>query len=481
MTARGGWTVVGKSGKPIRNQPIINKIKEKKKKVQGEKINVVDRVPLDVLIHLFSFLPCIYGFGEISPKIRETCVRWFRILTNINLLIRIWPVQSVYSRNPSYMNSPHLISCKYLNETLVAPTAGTASQLVFTYASAREIYDERYYSKTIEYEGNYYGRAFLETFKPNIWRHMRLPTSEELDNLDIHEFFNRGEIAFRYAISQISLYTMDEYQGIHSLARAFGNKAVSVEFVDWCMNQPWLFKYPSGIAEFVKYGFPLDYIERYLDIPMQCDYKERPRIRQIPIDPKKARDKTIGYIYNELTFRLFIYLDDNEHNNNERSDNKYLKDAMNRFYRLAPRKIVQTSFCDYLRHWKERKNRKPNSYQFWYEICIKNQDVHPLSDIQVPTWFWKNHKQFKEFDKRAYEEKLYKEQKRYDEKIDILRKKVLQQMEKSYNDYDHYYDYDYDDDYGFPRSERHLDLTDPYDVIEAAGRRDMYLEWSDSE
>ena len=456
------WILVGKNGKtsPIVDEKRKQKNRQKKKQTQKRRrerarTNVIDTIPTDVLLYIFSFLPCIYGRyyhssdDRINERFRETCMRWFRIFTDINLLVRIWPVRSLDSN--IFGNQPHMITETYLNKTLVAPTTGTINQLVFTYP------------KTGGDVSNY-GRLFLNTFRPNIWKNMRLPIWEEIDHLDHVEFLSRGETAFRHLMSIAPELNVDEYRGITELARAYDRKMVSVEFVDWCMDQSWLCKYPKGIVLLLNSEFPLDYIEKYANIPMQFDFNDYPYSRKVKI--KNPRQRTVEKICNELicAFRFSLF-----NHTSSRRDPKYLQDALQRFYRLAPLGVIRNWFCDYLRVFTDN-NKNPEEC-ILYHIAIKNQGIHPLSGINVPTWFWKDHQEFREFTKK--EEKRQREEAdlKYDKKIDILREKVKQ---KQYESRYHYYDDDYySDEIG--------DLTDSRDVLDAAARYNLYVVSSDEE
>lgn len=385
----------------------------------------MDSIDEDLLKLIFGYLHpanmVVFGrngYYDKSLLIANTCKRWFRILMNINNHRNIWDTWNV-----EIVTSWRI---SLLKSTRYPPTQITMNKICITKDD--------------------YINAFLQCYKPDIWKNISLPTWNDLyqyknknGKLELNYFFeicidsknspvallhvidlckkNDPELLYEYSLrdSYDGEYGVPNYNLVRNpnigepgfkmgakyfyyLTNLYEFGKVNADFIDSVIQ--YFDVTPEGLSSlnnnnnnYFNTPFPLELLKKYAEIPMIYRWNDHKYKAYKFSSEKEAKKEAYYRIWHRYELYLMIKVQEN-HINGEPFvllpiTNEYIRGFLY-FYRLLKTDRIKDIFKWIQNSVSQHKyDSHVREYLFHFENILKScEDVHPLNTLEMWDWDW---------------------------------------------------------------------------------------------
>lgn len=356
-------------------------------------VSFFETLAYDLLQKIFYYL----GTNELTHGYKNqyrTCKRWFRVLGNINELIKIWPI------TPDF--NGYNRTSQFLRLTKFIPSPETVSKLNWKYT-------EGHGSKLVIHDNLF--PLFRECYSPDLWKHLPMPTWKHVKNwenplegitalkLSLSGILSRGHYAFSYILNLIKKNNPSSLRGLkfngdilqylswcYQSAGRYEEK--TLKFMDWFVQQSFCTITPWGLERLVGAKVPLEHIKKYAELKIEYDWDSY----EHELKPLKGGKAEIYYeIFRGYHWRLSI-TEQHEgsiyHNPAPLPRNSDTVQGFLYFYRKCPLEKIRGVLQMFQNALTSREyNVHIRDFLYYIEDLLRScSDVHPLYELY--SWDW---------------------------------------------------------------------------------------------
>ncbi len=342
-------------------------------------------LPKDIVSKILAHFIEMYdiSFDDIS-RLRNVCVEWkLWFFNDINVMVRLYPL--IPSTKDSFWHTYYM-----MKNTCVPPKPAVVKKLVFSFV--HRVGDGYIGKKNVAYGSiiDGYVRLFMDTYHPHFLEkclrlgHKMFHCMFKLIPLQILQKLERNS---KNSAPLVYLYLRN---GMRCNLTSF--RYLPPRFVRWFVTSEWCPKYPCCVDELIQGEYPLDMLELYCRIPMNCDWDQQ-KCRRGERYTSDEQSKLACYVrcFEEFRSNCRVVL-------GYGIVSEYNLSGLVYFYRKLPTRYVYKWFmynlncadvCDGENHTfdigKLEENRK--ALKMMEQIVIDNKDVHPVETLVVYEWY----------------------------------------------------------------------------------------------